>query len=405
MNRAVDLGRLGSVAGRRLGAGRSRRAQIVTHPVGWRPVKVDALIVPDRSPTPRDVEIAARLLRAYEASAPPVQRASSDRQDIWTAIRDQQSEFETVLGRRDPELLAEYLCNVSRHDASIGIVQGDQEYDRIVADRSYRSFVGLMAKDKLVSLAEAVGSLPVENPEQGRFATNLRVDVNELVSGISRQIGIDVAPPDIDGGLFKLRTARGLFGERDANAIFTAWLLGGVVRRVQGSRICEIGAGSGRVAYWGQRLGLGSHTIIDLPLVNVVQGYYLLRSLPSARVALYGEPRSDGEAIDITIWPNNALDALPGDEFDVVLNQDSMPEMDRQTVDDYLRWIGRMCRGLFLSINQEGQGAYGRNLRQVSLPEAVAATAGFALLDRYPYWLRRGYVVELYAPLARAGDR
>lgn len=396
MRRALDFARHVAAA-----AGQTRRARIIQHPVGWRPARIDAVIVPDRSPNAQDVEIAARLLRAYEAAAARGEAASSDRQDIWSAIRDQQSEFETLLGRRDPETLAEYLCNVSRHDASIGIVQGDQEYDRIVADRSYRSFLGLMAKDKLVSLAEAVGSLPIENPEQGRFTRNVHVDLNELVSGISRQIGIDIAPPDIDGGLLKLRAAGELFGERDATAIFTAWLLGRVVRRWQGSRICEIGAGSGRAAYWGQRLGLGSHTIIDLPLVNVVQGYYLLRSLPSARIALYGEPVSEGEVPDITIWPNHAIDDLPEGEFDVVLNQDSMPEMDRQTVDEYLDWIGRVCRGVFVSINQESRAAYGANLQHVCVAEAVAA-GGFELVDRYPYWLRRGYVVELFAPLTAA---
>jgi hypothetical protein len=70
--------------------------------------------------------------------------------------------------RNDPEELATYLCNLSRHDAGLGIVQGNREYDRIVRDRSYRDFIALMTKDKLVSLAEAVGVLRLRTPSKAR---------------------------------------------------------------------------------------------------------------------------------------------------------------------------------------------------------------------------------------------
>jgi len=59
--------------------------------------------------------------------------------------------------------LARYLCNMSRQDATIGTVQGDQEFKKISRDSNYRQFIALMTKDKLVSLAEAVGAIPCEN--------------------------------------------------------------------------------------------------------------------------------------------------------------------------------------------------------------------------------------------------
>lgn len=309
-------------------------------------------------------------------------------------IGSQQTRFASLLRTGSSDELASYLCNVSRHDASIGITQGDLEYQRIVADSSYRHFLALMAKDKLVSLAEAVGALALENPEQGPFGVNLHADVDELLAGISRRLGVEVAPPDIDGGLLKLRASDCLIGERDINAIFTAWLLVRALRGQEAPRVCEIGAGSGRVAYWRHRLGQISHTIIDLPHVNAVQSYYLLKALPDARIALYGE--QTGADIELTIWPNHALDELPSGEFDLVLNQDSMPEMSRATVEDYLRWIRQRCAGTFISINHESKPTYGHDLRHVSVPDAVLATGGFELRDRYPYWLRKGYVVESY---------
>jgi hypothetical protein len=377
-------------------AQRRRRLQIIQHDLGGRSVAAAGVIVPDKTPSAEDVAIAERLLRAFRAATEGSEAGSSSQTpDLWTIITAEQGQFASVLRRGDGAELAGYLCNVCRHDATIGIVQGNDEYARIVSDRSYRDSIALMAKDKLVSLAEAVGSLPVENPEQGPFGMNLHVDADDLVAGISQRIGIDITPPDVDGGLFKLSTSGGLFGERDANAIFTALLLRRLSYGSGTPRICEIGAGSGRVAYWSRRLGSSSHTIIDLPHVNVVQGYYLLKSVPAERVRLYGED-SSAVAPELTIWPNHAIGELRDAEYEIVLNQDSMPEMSRSTVDDYLRWIGRTCRHLFVSINQESRPTYGDDLQQVSVPEAAAAVGGFELLDRYPYWLRRGFVVELY---------
>lgn len=340
---------------------------------------------------------ARRLLDAHRRTAAwAAAHPGADRPDVWTMIAAQQTRFASVLASGNPHELARYLCNVSRQDAAVGISQGDREYERLAANRAYRRFVATMAKDKLVSLAELVGSLPVENPEQGPFGASLHCDVDQLVCGISRRIGIDIAPPDLDGGLLKLETAHGLFGERDANAIGTAWLLKRLLRGVASPQICEIGAGTGRVAYWSQRFGLGRHTIIDLPRTNVVQGYYLLRALALDAVALYGEPIPEHPSPGVTVWPDFAIDHLPDADFDLVLNQDSMPEMDRQTVNAYLRWIASVCRGVFVSINHESKPAYGEQLRHVSVSEAIAEVGGFELVDRYPYWLRRGYVVEVY---------
>ena len=56
---------------------------------------------------------------------------------------------------------------MSRQDATVGTVQGDAEHAKIVAIPAYRQFLALHAKDKLVSLAEAVGAIAVENPEAG----------------------------------------------------------------------------------------------------------------------------------------------------------------------------------------------------------------------------------------------
>jgi hypothetical protein len=372
-----------------------RQRDVIQHHLARRSAPAEGVIVADKTPTPVDVEIANRLLAAYRAAAAAAGAQSARGNDLWTMIAGQQSRFASILENGDPAELAAYLCNVSRHDASIGITQGEGEYRRIARDPNYRDFLALMAKDKLVSLAEAVGASPVENPEQGPYGVSIYTDLDELVGRISDRVGLDIAPPDIDGGLFKLQTDHGLFGERDANAIFTAWSLRNILRGAPDARICEIGGGSGRVAYWSRRLGRGPYTIVDLPHVNVVQGYYLLKSLPNDAVVLYGEQQPGNDAA-FTVWPNHALSELPRTEFDLVLNQDSMPEMSQETVQSYLRWISDVCRGTFVSINHESKPEYGAGLAHVSVPETIHEIGGFDLRDRYPYWLRKGYVVEVY---------
>ncbi|MDQ3675867.1 MAG: hypothetical protein M3401_03535 [Actinomycetota bacterium] len=70
--------------------------------------------------------------------------------------------------------------------------------------------------------------------------------------------------------------------------------------------------------------------------------------------------------------------------------------MNAATVADYRRWIGRCCHGSLMSINHESKPPYGKGRAHVSLPESVSAVGGFELTYRFPYWLRGGYVVELY---------
>jgi hypothetical protein len=344
---------------------------------------------------PLDVQIAARLLAAYRsARSSPATDAARD--DLWTTITASQSEFIGLLAAAGPDELAGYLCNLARHDAGRGIVQGDREYAAIVRSPSYRNEIGLMTKDKLVALAEAVGAVAVENPEQGTFGRSLSLDADALVDLIEEKLG-GIAPPDIDGGLLKLETSQGLFGERDLNAIFTAFLMRRLLdKQWTSADVCEIGAGTGRVAYWAFRNGVRRYTIFDLPHVNVVQGYYLLRSLGPDNVALLGEPGRTAGAPYVRVLPAQAIEDETAREFDLVLNQDSFPEIHAATVREYLRWVRLVCRGRFLSINHESKPRSRRGVAQLSVGEVVDEVGGFRRTDRFPYWLRRGYVAELY---------
>jgi hypothetical protein len=376
--------------------GRYRYPPVLQHPVGRRRPQLAGAIVPERAASAADVAIAERLLAAYHAAVGSSEPQAEERPDVWTEIRERQGQFEAILERRDPTELAGYLCNVSRHDAMHGISQGDVEFERIGRDRHYREFLTLVTQDKLVSLAEAVGALPVENPEQGAYGASLHNEPATLVAGIEARLGLDITPPDVDGGLLKLRAGDRLFSERDLSALYTAQLLARATRSTPAPRTCEIGGGAGRLAYWAHRLGLTAYTIVDLPRVNVVQGYYLLKTLPADRVLLYGEDGADDLYDGLRVLPTHAISSDRAHEYDLVVNQDSFPEMDAVTVREYLTWIRSCCRGQLMSVNQENKPAYGDGMAHVSVPETIDELGGFRLVQRFPYWLRAGYVMELY---------
>lgn len=358
-----------------------------------------SVVVPDIAPTDRDVRIAGRLLRAYHRAAEEeARRGCAPAGDCWEWIKTLQAEFLATLHRNDPGELAAYLCNMGRRDATIGTDQGNLEYDKIVADPAHRDRFALRFKDKLLSLAEMVGAVPCENPEQGAWGRALHQDVDALADAVARAFGIDIAPPPIDGGLLKVPTARGLFCERDCQGLAVAWRLRELLGPLAGAAVCEIGAGSGRAAYWSRRLGCESYTTLDLPLTNVVHGFYLLKALAEDRVFLYGERPGSAVGGGITILPYFATDQLPARAFDLVLNQDSFPEIGAPVVRGYLSWIRTASRRYFLSLNHESRPiVIGGVDRQSSVPELVAEVGGFRRVSRAPDWMRRGYVAELYA--------
>ena len=158
--------------------------------------------------------------------------------------------------------------------------------------------------------------------------------------------------------------------------------------------ICEIGAGLGGVAYYSHLLGSPRHAIVDLPIINLLHGFYLIRSLPNATVRLYGED-GVGEP-DISIHPTWDFGA-PATSADLLFNSDSMPEMHRRYAIDYLQRAPGVIRHGFLSVNQEARAPQYGVETQPTVRDLVAEAGGFRRVSRSRHWLRPDYVDEFYA--------
>lgn len=374
------------------------RASQLTYSPGVFSKTIPAHFVSDISPSSADIQITERLLRAYKLSVKNESESAGERDDIWSYIRDNQPALFAALGSEDPSKLATYLCNMCRHDATHGTVQGYLEYQKLKYNPLYFGYVSRVIKDKLVLLAEAVGAIGCENPEQGAWGANFRLSIDQLVEAIEHEIGVDITPPAIDGGLLKIKGSKAQFHERDLNAIYTAWELSGTLENYPNASICEIGAGTGRVAYWSLRFGVKSYSIIDLAHINVLQGFYLLKALPDANIRLYGEPAQElQQGQEIAILPTHAIKDFPSQKFDLVLNQDSFPEIHADIVRNYLKRIREISRQYFLSINHEScPPGVGDKFTHISVQQLIDEVGGYEKLSRVPYWLRKGYVIQLY---------
>ena len=250
----------------------------------------------------------------------------------------------------------------------------------------------------VVQLAEAIGVLRAECHEQGAIAFWRSIfSEEELIEAIEGFFGLRVEQPrygDPRGIMFG-----GRFLTRETcSHLYAAYRMRHAIERqaVDGPlNIVEIGAGFGGTCYWLRRLlgdRIARYVIVDLPEVALVQAFFLGNTDPRALV-LYGEDRpSTGGTIEL--MPHTALNEI---DFrpNVLINQDSMPEMPSTEVDRYLSWASSNLDGVFISFNQETLSASHGSM-QVWVAERVRAYPRLQLVSRDTSWDRRGYVEEIY---------
>lgn len=349
--------------------------------------------------TVEDERIAERLLRAYHRARKDERSvAQKSARDLWDLLQaDRHKEFIELLEKNDPAGLAKYLVSMSKLSITHGLSQGTENYDQLMASEDLRRRSAAFFMDKLVALGEALGCLSYENPEFGRWGENLYVDIDELVAKIEQALGIDIMPPKISSGLFGISAKKGILHFRDVHGIYTAWRIRELVKDRDNPAICEIGAGTGRVAYYCSKMGLRNLTIIDLPYVLVLSGYYLIKGLPDANIVLYGEDESR-TSHSIKLSPYWRFADAPDDYFELTLNQDSFPEIARDVVLEYLRQIRRNTKRYLLSINQESQNTQtGSDNLQLVVSQLIKSLGnGYERVYRFPYWVREGHIEELF---------
>lgn len=376
--------------GARLEAGSMTAQSILSHALTGGKPQVSLVVQPARD-GPERLVMAKRLIEAWHCSKKSQIQVQfrTPEQDLWTQLVEK--EFQPlirILDASDAAGLRKYLLHFGEKYVWFGgLSLSDDGYN----PKSKTSDAALSYLDKLVCLAESLGVLSIENPEQPvNWGKNIHSDIDMLVHAIETEIGIRIAPPVGAVPMSGIPSKRGPLHYRHFNALHAALRIRSIVGSPEA--VCEYGGGLGIVACYAHALGFRDYTLLDLPLVNVLSGNYLMNTLGQEAVCLFGE---DAKPDAVKVIPYWLCAEVPDDRFALSLNQDSFPEIDPGIVHEYLRQIERSTRRFFLSINHESQSSMGTR-QQNSVPQLMKAHAAYHRLYRMKYWIREGYAEELY---------
>jgi hypothetical protein len=320
-----------------------------------------------------DTKIIERIIAAYKlaiaAAAPP-----SDL--FWEqSYVDLKRDVHEALVERDHATVRDLLRDPRKTD----LLYGFENLARSLMRRKDRNGLerGLSAYFDLLLLSVVIGAHRLWNPEylagNPDYAES-SPDVETLLKCIDEHIGFRVIFPNPFPGEIGLPTSRGVASFRAVQSLYQAWLVAGLVGGTR-ARVVEIGAGTGRTAFYARQLGITDYTMINLPMANVAQANFLARVLGEETVALFGEKKNRSQ---IRILPSTAF-FRSNDKYDLAVTT-------LDTARSYCLEIKNRAPKL-LSINHEYNSFTVRNL---------CYEIGFPQGTRHPYWMRRGYVEELF---------
>ncbi len=150
----------------------------------------------------------------------------------------------------------------------------------------------------------------------------------------------------------------------DLILIYYAWQINRVIRHhyLNGvMNIVEIGSGFGGLAAKLKDLNPAAKIILlDLPEVTGVQTYYLQQRFPKCNFKFFEDLKERGDCIfsdhnvDFIILPGWAIENIPKNSIELVINTRSMMEMTMPTIDYYFKHIHRITasKGVFACFNR-----------------------------------------------------
>jgi hypothetical protein len=325
-----------------------------------------------------DNDLVCRIIDAYHDSADQDHYGGA----IWRRIAERHAAIHDALMRRDHGAVTAILRKPNTNYLFFGYEyfyrDGPIWGPAAVQDCADRS------QDALVRLAEALGLLSVENPEGNVFwGTNVHLPTGEIVERIKQRLGIELAIQPVQGGFTGLAVGDRLLNDRMLHGAYYAHRVRQLVARRTTPQILEIGAGLGYSAYYAHQMGLRDYTIVDLPMTNVAQAYFLGRMLGPDRVVLEGESETGAARDTIKIRTPSLL--TDPHSFDLVLNADSLTEVGAKLAFEYVKRIFEMSDTL-LSVNHEAN--------EYCVAELFDGKDDVEV-ERFPFWLRNGYVEEI----------
>jgi len=272
------------------------------------------------------------------------------------------------------EITIENLENMAKNNLTWGFFGGTVSVDN---------------QDSVLKLATALGVFGVQNLEGGKNHTpvvnNHSLSCSEILDKIQDKIGFKIQLPKFIGGRDVLMTSYGVITDRHCHYL---WVMKRIIELFpdRDTHIVEIGGGLGLLGYYLDACGYKDYTIIDLARTSACQTYFLARNLPHRKLILSGESENPFTIFDcenIKLLHSSDFANIEPNTFDLMVNMDGLTEM---TVSEATKYMQSNCAPTLLSVNHE-MNDY--RVCEISEPNKK-------LVYRYPFWIRDGYVEELY---------
>lgn len=335
--------------------------------------------VPAPSSSPDDKHLIERLKKTYKMCNAVFE---GNKDSMWSHIfMNLHGEIHLAFNDEDNEKITDILRNPGNYNFFYGFE--NLCIDLVKSKRLEDVLEPQMTMDCLISFCEAAGVITMSNPESLRI--HKAVDPEKAIQLLEREFGLNLVFPNPFQGEYGIKTNNGIISYRAIQAAFQAWKISGIVNHVPNPRVLEIGGGLGRTAYFCKLFGITDYTIVDIPISSLAQGDFLGRVLPEKDLSLFGEP-NDNENTKIKLIPPEVFFSSDR-KYDLIVNVDSLTELDINIAKKYLQKIGDVG-ARFLSVNHEKNSFTVNSIWKES--------PYLKKLYRNPYWLRRGYIEELF---------
>jgi len=165
-------------------------------------------------------------------------------------------------------------------------------------------------------------------------------------------------------------------------------ILSSVISDVERPVVADLGAGYGKLAYFILR-NLNQFTFIDfdLPETLCLAAYYLMKVWPGKKVLLYGEGEyssSSHTKYDLIFMPCFEIQKIGERCVDLFINKNSLGEMNRSAVNNYIKYIMQATRYFFHLNHDVYRNVYTDNEEGLLGYEYPIPADRFKLLFRYP---------------------
>ena len=279
--------------------------------------------------------------------------------------------FAELLAAGDAPAVAGEIASLGRSEAGRGALGGDRQHRRCRDDPAFARQRALRTQDALLSLAELVGAVPLENPDLGPWGVTPRIGAAALFAAIERALGVALDPPRSIGAYLGIEVAPAtVLHLRMVEAIHAAWRIDQVTALIGRRGVMEVGGGIGLTRWYAARLGLADYRLVPRSRAAAAVQAYVLDDEPLAAAA-----QSDGTPT-------------------LLFCDDVLPGLAREELVEQLRAAQRRGVHAVLSFGQEAAGS--PDAPSPCFADVAAQAGGWTRRWRGRHGVRPGYVEELY---------